>query len=333
MKNKLLVKTLSCVVAVSTVLSLGLLKPKNVSADAQNYASKVISVAYAEVGKTYTNKQTTYAQYFDNLRKSGKNWYNGAKNGYDWCDVFVDWCFVQAYGYQAAQSMIYQSEGCCGAGCLFSAQYYGYNGKRVSNKHFIAGSSTPQPGDQIFFYRSDEFTEAHAHTGLVVAVYGGYVYTVEGNTSGSSAGQSRVSERKYPVGDSSIVGYGRPNFTTTSTQKSYVNNLYLKALGRNPDGGIDGWVSEMKSGKKSAAQIAWGFFNSQEFTYKKLSDSEYINRLYRAILGREPDTAGKNSWLACLKAGHSRYEVFLGFVNSAEFLQRCNNNGWIWRKM
>lgn len=334
-QTKFYKKAVSTVLTLATVLTIGSLLPKkSVNAAGSNYASKVVSVAYAEVGKSYYKKNTAYASYFDNLRSSGKKWYNGCKNGYDWCDVFVDWCFVQAYGYSAAQSMTYQCENSCGAGCVYSAKYYGYTGSRANNSHFISGANTPQVGDQIFFYRSGNFNDSYAHTGLVVAVYGGYVYTVEGNTSSSlGTGYSAVNEKHYKIGDSSIVGYGRPNFTASPSPDSFVNGLYTGALGRNADGGKSGWISEMKSGKQHAGQIAWGFYNSQEFRYKYLSDEEYINRLYRGILGREPDAAGKASWLGCLKAGHTRYQVFLGFVNSAEFLTRCNNNGWIWRRM
>ena len=63
--------------------------------------------------------------------------------GQPWCDIFVDYCFVEAYGYQKAKELTYQYDGCSGAACAYSAQYYKNNG---------AFYSYPEIGDQIFFY-------------------------------------------------------------------------------------------------------------------------------------------------------------------------------------
>ena len=47
--------------------------------------------------------------------------------------------------------------------------------------------SAPQPGDQIFFWPKNAIGgPAVQHTGLVYKVDGTYVYTIEGNTSGTS---------------------------------------------------------------------------------------------------------------------------------------------------
>lgn len=334
--SKLLNKVVATLLTAATVLTIGATLPKKTvnAAGATSYAAKVATVAYGEVDKVYQNKKTTYAQYFDNLRNSGLKWYNGCKNGYDWCDVFVDWCFVQAYGYSEAQSMTYQCENSCGAGCVYSARYYGYNGSRSDNKHFISGAKTPSIGDQIFFYRSGEFTDAHAHTGLVVGVHDGRVYTVEGNTR-NSAGQNCVSMKDYAIGDSSIVGYGRPQFNTfvSSKQSAFVDRLYTKGLDRQPDNGKYSWLTLIQNGKSSAGQVAWGIFSSVEFTNKRLSNTEYVKHLYRALLGREADSGGLQYWVGCLNAGTSRYNVFRGIANSAEFRNYCDANGLIWRQI
>lgn len=54
------------------------------------------------------------------------------------------------------------------------------------------------------------------HTGLVVKVSGGRVYTIEGNTS-SAAGVvpngGCVRDKSYPLGASYIGGYGRPDYS------------------------------------------------------------------------------------------------------------------------
>lgn len=169
---------------------------------------KVIDWALGEVGY---HEKATNAQLDDKTANSGDgNWnkysahldslagfYNGRKNGYAWCDAFVDDGFVICYGRAAAQFLLCQPDNSAGAGCSFSAQYF--NAKGQFHK------SNPQPGDQIFF--GSGWGNVW-HTGLVVSVGNNHVYTVEGNTSDS------VGRRSYALNDSSIWGYGRPDWGT-----------------------------------------------------------------------------------------------------------------------
>lgn len=177
---------------------------------------KVIDIALAEVGylekrsnenldsKTGNAGSANFTKYARDLDRI-EGFYNGPKNGYPWCDVFVDWCFVQAYGPQKAKRLLCQPNCSAGAGCTYSAAYYKAHGQLHSN---------PQPGDQIFFG-----TESmSSHTGLVVAVENGFVYTVEGNTS-SAAGVipngGAVCKKSYPIGSGRIYAYGRPDYGST----------------------------------------------------------------------------------------------------------------------
>ena len=144
-----------------------------------------------------TDNYTKYAAYFD-AQRGTYNFYNGRKNGPagEWCDMFVDWCFCQVFGMDTARKMLYQPLDSCGAGCYFSAQYF------KSNSAWASGGTTPKVGDQIFFgKRNDE-----NHTGLVVEVHDGKVWTVEGNAN------NRVQRRVYAISDGNIAGYGRPNW-------------------------------------------------------------------------------------------------------------------------
>lgn len=153
---------------------------------------KVIDLALSECGyHEQGNNYTKYAAYLDAI----KGFYNGPKNGYAWCDVFVDWCFVKAYGVVGAKELLCQPGNSAGAGCLYSANYFRAKGRFYTNG--------PQTGDQIFFsYKAGEVS----HTGLVVAVDGNTVTTVEGNTS------DMVAKRSYPLSDGRIYGYGRPDW-------------------------------------------------------------------------------------------------------------------------
>lgn len=169
---------------------------------------KVIDVALSQVGyhEKASNKDlddfkansgdanwNKYSRDLDSL----SGFYNGRKNGYAWCDCFVDWCFVTAYGRAGAQFLLCQPDNSAGAGCSFSVQYF--NAKGQFHK------TNPQLGDQIFF--GSGWNNVW-HTGLVVSVGNNHVYTVEGNTTDS------VGRRSYALNDSSIWGYGRPNWGT-----------------------------------------------------------------------------------------------------------------------
>ena len=137
-----------------------------------------------------------FAAHIDSLRKQGYNVYNGNKNIGDageWCDISFDDCQIRCWGVEDAQKVLYQPWNSCGAGCYYSAEYYRAAG---------AWYTSPKVGDQIFFGKKYNET----HTGGVYKVDDNYVYTVEGNAN------NQMMERKYPLTDPSIAGYGRPNY-------------------------------------------------------------------------------------------------------------------------
>lgn len=168
---------------------------------------RVLAIARQEVG--YHEKASSSGLDDKTANSGGANWtkyardldaipgfYNGPKNGYAWCDVFYDWLIVAAFGPKLARQLLCQPENSAGAGCLYSSQYY-----LSAGRYFDRG---PQPGDQVFFsYSPGEVS----HTGIVEAVNGSTVTTIEGNSSDA------VVRRTYPIGSGSICGYGRPDWS------------------------------------------------------------------------------------------------------------------------
>ena len=171
-------------------------------------AAAVVSIAMAEVG--YREKATNaslddpaanagsgnWTKYARDLAAAG--YYNGGKNGFAWCDVFVDWCFFKAFGAAEGQRVQCQT-GPLGAACPYSAGYYKSQGRYDKN---------PRLGDQIFFQQGGSIV----HTGIVVAVTGTAITTVEGNSS------DQVARRTYSVGDSYIAGCGHPRYDETPAE-------------------------------------------------------------------------------------------------------------------
>ena len=177
---------------------------------------RLIATARAEIGylekannaqlddKTTNAGANNYTKYARDLDRMGV--YNGAKNGYAWCDVFVDWVFIQTFGLELAMQLTCQPMGGYGAGCTESARYY-----KQAGRFFKSG---PQPGDQIFF--SSNGGSTMYHTGLVTAVTGSTITTIEGNTSSAAgvvANGGAVREKQYSINYNQIGGYGRPDYS------------------------------------------------------------------------------------------------------------------------
>ena len=114
------------------------------------------------------------------------SWY-GFDGRVEWCACFVSWCADQC-GY--IDSGVIPKF----AGCVNSSQWFKDRGQ------WQDGGFTPEAGQIIFFdWEGDGETD---HVGIVERCEGGIVYTVEGNS-----GDARR-QRSYPVGSSSIYGYG-----------------------------------------------------------------------------------------------------------------------------
>lgn len=110
--------------------------------------------------------------------------------------------------------------------------------------------------------------------------------------------------------------------------EGFVTRLYETVLQRAPQAfERQDWVGRLQSGRFSGADVAAGFFLSSEYQRNNQSDSEYLEDLYQAILGRSPDESGYRTWLTHLEAGGSRGFVLAGFTNSQEFQRLCAGYG------
>lgn len=110
--------------------------------------------------------------------------------------------------------------------------------------------------------------------------------------------------------------------------EAFVSRFYQQCLGRAPDAaGLSGWSEQLLSGRATGAQVASGFIFSAELTSRNVSDTEFLNILYRAFFDRAPDSAGQNGWLSAMRSGTSRQQVLAGFINSSEFRNLCAGYG------
>lgn len=127
-------------------------------------------------------------------------------------------------------------------------------------------------------------------------------------------------------------GSGTPNTEVEPNEQTigFATRLYTTCLNRDADeNGLMAWARQLANQRDTGTGAARGFFFSSEFTGQNVSNSEYVNRLYRTFMGREADEAGFNAWVGQLDSGVSREEVFDGFAASTEFAQICASYGII----
>ena len=189
------------------VLAAALLLPTAAAASAAS--ADVISAAIGEAG--YVEGKKEYTKYGE--------WY-GLPNAY-WCDMFVSWCAMKG---NMDTSRFPRQCSCTAHVKLFTGQgQYQLSAAR-------GGNYVPCQGDVIFFYNNERHPSGAVcnHTGLVLYVENGYVYTIEGNAlanrldysyaevseaiDGEKDPPDRVVINRYPLDAPHIHGYGVPKY-------------------------------------------------------------------------------------------------------------------------
>jgi hypothetical protein len=192
-----------------------------------NKAERLIAAAKADVG--YLEKASD-AKLDDKTANVGNK--NYTKYGKWYGDNGAPWC-AQSVSYWAAEAgistTIIPKHESCGVGMRWF--------KEAGRWHARDGY-TPEPADIIYYTHNGT---SPAHEGIVTAVMGGSVYTVEGNTSGGStlvANGGGVAEKNYPLTYSKILGYAHPDYiqkaaTATETEDNMVRYNKLSDIPNN----------------------------------------------------------------------------------------------------
>jgi uncharacterized protein (DUF1800 family) len=103
-----------------------------------------------------------------------------------------------------------------------------------------------------------------------------------------------------------------------------VARLYLAYFNRAPDfAGLVYWMQRYQAGT-ALDEVSEAFAQSAEFArqYGPKTNAEFVQLVYRNILGRQPDAAGYTYWLGELDAGRAtRGRVMAGFSQAAEYVR------------
>ena len=111
------------------------------------------------------------------------------------------------------------------------------------------------------------------------------------------------------------------------------DRLYRAAFGREAEtDGLRYWV-DRRDGGLGLTSMARLFSGTPEFraAYDGLGDTAFVTAIYRNILGREPEAAGRDYWVGRLADGLARHQLLAQFSESSEHRARARVGGTITR--
>lgn len=168
--------------------------------------------------------------------------------------------------------------------------------------------------------------------GIDVAVYGGNASSYSLIIRSSSSGEvSYITDNRPGLNDGRdvLMGVERVSFANVSLAldigvddtAAEAYRIYKAAFNRTPDlSGLGFWISKMDGGLDLVG-AATGFISSAEFRSlygANPTNEEFVNLLYKNVLGREADQSGYDYWIKEMNGGLTRPEVLAYFSESTE---------------
>jgi hypothetical protein len=214
-----------------------------------------------------------------------------------------------------------------------AATVAGFTGEYDGSAHGATITVTdPSAGATVMFGTSDgtyDLTESPTYTAVgTYTVY--YKITATGYTDMTGSVTITITEpAPAPQPDPEPAPAPAPAGPTPEQIRAqlisnFVERLYIVALDRTYDVvGRDYWVDQLMNQGNSGSYVAKGFFHSQEFLARDLSDEEFVTVLYSVFFDRTPDAEGFANWTNALANGATRDQVIAGFAGSPEWAATC----------
>ncbi|MBO4494281.1 MAG: DUF4214 domain-containing protein [Clostridiales bacterium] len=110
---------------------------------------------------------------------------------------------------------------------------------------------------------------------------------------------------------------------------AFATRLYTCCLGRAAEeGGLKYWSLALTNLEQTGCSAAKEFFTTPEFVNLKLKDDEYVTRLYKTFMDREPQAGEVTYWTGEIaKGSQTRESVLAFFGQSEEFTNICKKYG------
>ena len=104
--------------------------------------------------------------------------------------------------------------------------------------------------------------------------------------------------------------------------RTQIVEVYIASFDRAPDyDGLEYWVGKMNKDGWNLDEVAASLFQSQEVAAlypASLSNSDFINKIYNNVLGRDADDAGLAYWLTAMQNGTPKDEMIIAVINGAK---------------
>ncbi|MBO4494249.1 MAG: DUF4214 domain-containing protein [Clostridiales bacterium] len=128
------------------------------------------------------------------------------------------------------------------------------------------------------------------------------------------------------------VKSGSPNAKAEFASQNaidFATRLYTCCLKRDPDpNGVAYWSLALTNLEQTGHTAASEFFTGKEFLAQRTSNVEYVERLYKTFMGRDPMPSETSYWSGQLESGkQTRQSVLEFFGSSEEFIKLCKEYG------
>lgn len=159
-------------------------------------------------------------------------------------------------------------------------------------------------------------------TAVYAGLFRGYALVTQTRVGGGrEAGtDTLVSVERLKFLDGTLTFEGRSAIWTNDEATVAVARLYQAVLGRTPDiGGLEHYRSAVDQGY-DLMHFTRAMIESPEFIarFGALSNQQFVEQIYRFVLGRDGDAGGVQTYTASLSQGYSRADVVLVFAESPE---------------
>ena len=176
-------------------------------------------------------------------------------------------------------------------------------------------------------YGSANSSTASAVPGTTVTINAtpneGYVFQEWQVVSGGvTLADAKSATTTFVVGDADVeikAIFREPSF------EDFIERMYVVALNREsePEGKAF-WMNKVKNEGFTGGRVAIGFLiEAPEFLNRNLSDSDFVDVLYKTFFDREADEGGKAFWMGHLATDMTREQVVRGFIDSTEWCNLC----------
>ncbi len=110
------------------------------------------------------------------------------------------------------------------------------------------------------------------------------------------------------------TGTGGTGITSAATYYKFMYSCILERQGSDAE--IAAWVAQ----HSTIYQSYQAFFNSAEYLGKSTSNTKFADQMYKCILQRDTDDAGRSYWNGRLTGGTTRTETLASFLITPEYL-------------